>query len=239
MTGLETLLLQQGIQHIGVPMAQWGAGKIGEWWHGPQQETPEQQAQQAMLQQMQRQNQFQRVDFDPIAQHVQRQFQQQALPGLKEQFVASGGARTGAFSRAVAGAEGDLASRLAALRAQHDVGQQQAQMQNYGLDLQRLGGLGSYLTGQQNLGMQAQQLGQQQRQSALDALQGLGRFGQQSSAQDTQRAQARANLAGNVGNVGTGGRAFDQTSTPAGSGALPAIIQALGSSAKYWLPLLV
>jgi hypothetical protein len=123
-----------------------------------------------LLQQLMSQNQG--SSFDPIEQRYRRQFNEQTLPRINEQFGGSGLGGSGPHRSAISTAETDLAERLAALRSQH-------QLQSDNMSQNRLGMLGQYLGGQGQLGIQGQQLGlQRERQSewgpTLSALGGLG-----------------------------------------------------------------
>jgi len=55
-------------------------------------------------------------DIGPVVQEEQRRFQQETLPSLMEQFA--GGGSQGALLRGLQGAQGDIATRLGALRQQ-------------------------------------------------------------------------------------------------------------------------
>lgn len=142
-----------------------------------QQQVPEIAAQQQMLQQMQQPFQG---GFQPIAEEEMRRFQQDILPQLKEQLTAGGQGLGGPMAQAMGGAGQDLATRLAGLGSQYG-------LQERGLEQQRLGGLGQYLTGQQQLGLQAQQLAQRNRQLGQSGLAGLGGFAGQAGQLGLQR----------------------------------------------------
>lgn len=89
------------------------------------QQSPAEQARAQLLQQLQGPAPYQRVNFDPIAQEEMRRFQQQVVPGITNQLAGVGGLNSSALRQALGGAGQDLQTRLAALRAQHDVGENQ------------------------------------------------------------------------------------------------------------------
>lgn len=165
---LGSLALETGLPLLGSYFGPAGAlagGALGQglsdYFRGPSQYDT---ALQQLMGQYQQPYQFNPVDFGPIAQEQTRQFQQQTVPGLAERFTSAGGQRSSAFRQQLGQAGSDLASRLAALQAEHNVGQQQAGMQNQGLNLQRMSGLMGLLQGQQqnqqyNRGMRNQQIG--------------------------------------------------------------------------------
>lgn len=111
-----------------------------------------QESQDELLAQLRQQGQY---DFDPIAQRETTRFNQEILPGIAERFSSMGGQRSSAFRQQLAGAGGDLAERLAALGAGH-------QLQAGELNQRRLGALQNFLGGQQNLAQQNYQFGQNQ-----------------------------------------------------------------------------
>lgn len=134
-------------------------------------ETPYQktarEAQMNLLNQLNTPSQFNRVDFSPIRQQELQRFETQTLPGIAERFA---GRSSGAFQQALSGAGGDLATRLASLEAQHNVGQQGAEQTQQGINLSRLGQLQGFLNQDQQRAMQQQLLRQQQAQGLF----GLG-----------------------------------------------------------------
>lgn len=160
----------------------YGGKKLSDYLFGkPQSET----AQNYLYQALQAPQRFQQVSFDPIAQEAQRQYMQDVVPGLAERF--GGSQRSSAFQQALGQSGSDLASRLAAMRAQHNVGQQGAQMQQQTINQQLLPILAQYLSSQGQLGLGRQQLGQAQRQAALSGLGALGSLGMGQSSEDINR----------------------------------------------------
>ena len=142
-------------QHVigtGIGMAMPGiANKISDWWSGPQQPGPERQAQQAYLQRIQQPFQ---LNTGQRIQQMRNQFNQQTLPGIRNQFAGLGiGHRSSAFGQQLGEAGRDLETNLGALGEQNAL---QEEQMNQG----RMGQLGGYLGGQQDLAMRAQQMGQ-------------------------------------------------------------------------------
>ncbi len=190
-----------GHQFIGMA-APYAFNAARDWWNGPQQPNPEQQAQQGYLQQIQ---QPVNIPYAQQQQQMMNQFNQQTIPGLLERLSGAGGQRSNALGQQLGAAGGDLMTALEAL-------QEQSQLQQAGLNQGRLGQLGGYLAGQQGLGLQAQQLNQQgtiaNREAQLRAM-GLMQgqdLGQQ--AQDLQRLLGRGELQGRLAGLGLG-RQFD------------------------------
>lgn len=172
---------QAGLGALGA----YGTNKLYNYLFGrPQSE----QAQEYLYKMLQQPQQFQQVNFAPIAQEAQRQYLQDVVPGLAERF--SGSQRSSAFQQALGQSGSDLASRLAAMRAQHEVGQQGAQMQQQGINQQLLPILAQYLTSQQGFGLGRQELAQRQRQQALGGLEALGSLGTGQSTEDINRQVA-------------------------------------------------
>jgi hypothetical protein len=186
--------------------------KISSWWNGPQQPTVDQVAQQGYLQQIQ-----QPINIPYAQQHQQlmNQFNQQIVPGLAERFSGAGGQRSSAFGQQLGSAGADLATALGAL-------QEQNQLREAELNQGRLGQLGGYLTGQQQLGLGAQRLAQEGTiASRENALRAMGLMGQQNIAQqriDLDRLLGRGDLAGKLAGLGLGGQ-FD-TIRHGGAGSL-------------------
>lgn len=129
-------------------------------------QIPEVAAQTRLLQQMQQPFQNQ---FAPIAAEEQRRFSQNIIPQIAERFA---GRNSGAFRQQLSQAGQDLATRLASLGSQYN-------LQERGLEQQRQSQLGSYLAGQQQLGLGAQQLANQQQNTGIQGLLGGGRLGTQ------------------------------------------------------------
>lgn len=74
--------------------------------------------------------------FENIANEARRQFGQEVVPSIASRFSASGGIRSGAFPRMLAGEKSNLESRLAALGAQYEQNQQGITNQRFGAALQ-------------------------------------------------------------------------------------------------------
>ena len=73
---------------------------------------------------------LQELDFDPIAERQQREFQTQTVPSLAERFTAlGGGQRSGAFKAALGQAGSDLQSQLAALRSKYGLAANEQRLQ--------------------------------------------------------------------------------------------------------------
>ena len=153
---------------------------IGSYLFGGEDKPDEfKQAQMNLLRSLQRPSQFQSVGFGPQEERARQQFQQQTVPSLAERFTGIGGQRSSAFGQQLGGAAADLESQLAGMRGQHELGQQQAQMQHQGLEQSRLSQLMNMLQGQQETGLRQQQLGQQGRQFGISSLiGGLGKLGE-------------------------------------------------------------
>lgn len=88
------------------------------------QQSPADQARAQLLQQLQGAAPYQRVDFDPIAQEEMRRYRQEVVPSIANQFAGADALRSSGFRQALSGAGQDLQTRLAALRSQHELGQQ-------------------------------------------------------------------------------------------------------------------
>lgn len=125
---------------------------IADWWRGPQQPGPEQQAQTNYLQQIQ---QPYNMGTQQRQQQLMNQFNQQIIPQLQNQYagLGAGDTQNNLFGQAQNMAGANLATNLGAL------GEENA-FQNNQLNQQRLGELGGYLGGQQRLGLEAQGLNQ-------------------------------------------------------------------------------
>lgn len=110
------------------------------------------------------------AEFGPISQEAQRQYQEQVIPRLMEQFRGTGGLRTGGFRQALGAAGTGLQSKLAEMQQLFNQ-QRRGQEQAYGMGLTRAG-----------LGRKFETDVMQPDPSALDAfggnlLQGLGAYG--------------------------------------------------------------
>jgi len=212
---------------VGAALGGAGGGMLSQYLRGLNKDPFEQEAKSSQLELLQslRQKQpFQRVAFDPSQE--QRQFEEQVIPGLAERFTGMGGQRSSAFRQQLAGAGGDLAQRLAGLRSQHELGQQQAEMQAQGMDLNRLSQLQALLSGQQQLGLQ--RAGQQQQQlGQLGQLGlGLGQLGQR-YGESQQQAQSQ-NVANMLKALGlASGQQFETAQQPGQAGAINPALKAL------------
>ena len=180
--------------------APYVAGGIRDWWNGPQQPGPEQQLQQHYMQNIQ---QPINVPYQQQQQEMMNMYQNQLIPQLANRFTAlgAGGQQSNLFRQAQNAQAGDLTTMLEALR-------ERSQLQQSGLEQGRLGQIGGYLGGQQQLGMQAQQLNQQgtiaAREAALRA-QGLMQNynqGQQDLGQRQQQGLAELELRRLMGGLG-------------------------------------
>lgn len=212
---------------MGAQLGAMGGGLLGNLI--PASKTPFQEqaesAQLGLLQQLQQQQPFQRVDFDPIRQQELQRFSTQTVPGLAERFAGTGNIQSSAFQQALGGAGADLGTRLAALQAGHDVGQQGAQLGYRGQDLSRLGQLQSFLRGEADMTSRERAAEQQQ----IGQLLGLGQqaFSEAMGGQDRQ-SQAIRNMLSGASQTGTG----QAVKLP------PGLLQSLAQSAPEILALL-
>jgi hypothetical protein len=195
-TGLNQRL-QQGL----------GGGRLESFYNAitgnqPQEMTPEQMAQQNYLQQIQQPFQ---LGSQQRQQQLMNQFNQQIVPDLKEMFSSLGGQRSSAFGQQLGAAGADLMTNLGAL-------QEQNALQEGQLNQGRLGQLGNYLGGQQQLGLQAQQLGQAgtiaQQENALRRMGLMANYDISGQDARTRQLDSYARMLGNLGNLGMGNR-FD------------------------------
>lgn len=85
--------------------------------------------------------------FEGIQNEAMRRYQQETIPQLAERFAGAGALNSSGFQQSLASSGQELQSRLAALR-------DQSQLQREQLNQNRLGGLGNYLNGQQQLQQQ-------------------------------------------------------------------------------------
>lgn len=156
--------------------------------------VPELLAQSGLLQQLQNPISAQKVNYQPLMQQAQRQYAQEIIPGIAERFSSAGGQRSNAFRNALTNSGQGLAERLASLQLQADLANRSAGQQAQGLDLQRLGQLSGYLSGQQQLGFAGQQAAENARRAQQDAL--LRSYGLSTgiSSQQQQLAQQRQAL---------------------------------------------
>ena len=80
-------------------------------------------------------------DFAPIESLARKDFQEKTLPSIIGQFRGGDEANSSAFQSALSGAGGDLEAKLAALRSQTGLQQQQLNLQGQGQQNQQLMGL--------------------------------------------------------------------------------------------------
>ena len=136
---------------VGQGIGQVGGNLLQDYY---KQNSPAEQARSQLLQQLQGQAPYQRVSFDPIAQEEMRRFNREVVPGIAEQFAGLGATNSSGFRQTLSGAGQDLQTRLAALRAQHEVGQNQFATGAEERRRQMLGSLSGGITGEE----QAQQM---------------------------------------------------------------------------------
>jgi hypothetical protein len=122
------------------------------------QQSPAEQARAQLMQQLQGQAPYQRTNFDPIAQEELRRYRTETVPTLANQFAGLGGLDSSGFRQALSGSSEDLQTRLAALRAQHEMSQNQFTTGAEERRRQMLAGLSGGLAGEE----QQQQYNQQQ-----------------------------------------------------------------------------
>lgn len=165
---------------------------------------------QDLIRQLQQPYQF---NFQPIANEEMRRFQQQTVPSLAERFSGLDAQRSSAFRQSLGAAGSDLSSRLAALQAQTG-------LQSAGINQQRMGQLGSLLSGQQQMANQQDQYRQGLYNNMLgNAVQGyLGMGGQELQRQlgvggllgQAAGMQGNYNLGGLNGLSGLSGQGLNQ-----------------------------
>lgn len=110
---------------------------MGNWWSGtparveqtPTLSQPQQGLQNQAIQQLMAMLSQQGGSFAPIEQQARTGFNQQTVPGLAERFTSMGGAGSGAlsspaFASQLGQAGSGLEQSLAALKSQHNLGQQ-------------------------------------------------------------------------------------------------------------------
>ncbi len=237
---------------VGQGIGQVGGNMMSDYF---QQQSPAGQARAQLLQQLQGQAPYQRTNFDPMAQEEMRRFRTDVVPDIANQFAGLGGINSSGFRQSLSGAGQDLQTRLAALRAQHEMSQNQFATGAEERRRQMLANLSGGISGEE----QAQQMG---RMNQLGNIAGqipgqymdMARFNQQSGNQslanilqqmlNQQNAQNNAiNQTGQLGNAGMG-NSFEnvqqqiptrgQQAMRGGLDALNALIQAssrVGSAA--------
>lgn len=139
--------------------------------------SPERQLQKQLMEQYS--NQGNQPSFEPIRQRALQDYEERIKPALMERFVGMGSYGSSPYYQALNRGERDLQTQLAALESEWQRGGE-------GNRLQQLANLGSYLTGQQQLGLASQQAqaGQQQAMQEM-AFKQLG-LGQQKSQSDIE-----------------------------------------------------
>lgn len=223
-------LAQQAALGAGTYAAQGLGNRFNNWLNGPQQAQPmgpEQQAQQNYLQQIQ---QPVNIPYQAQQQEMIRQFNQQTVPGLLERLTGSGvgGGRSNAQGLLLGAGGADLMQMLEALR-------EQSQLQEANLNQGRLGQLGGYLGGQQQLGLQAQQLGQQgtiaNREAQLRAMGLMQGANQAQQGQWLQQLLGRGELGGRLAGLGLG-RQFDVLRHGGAPANIGGVVQGIGQGAQ-------
>lgn len=126
-------------------------------------QSPAGQARGQLLQQLQGPAPYQRTNFDPLAQEEIRRFNRDVLPNISEQFAGAGGINSSGYRQALSGAGQDLQTRLAALRSQHEMGQDQFMNGAEERRRQMLAGLSGGMYGEE----QAQQMGRMNQMNQL------------------------------------------------------------------------
>ncbi len=201
--GLGQQYLPQGVQDvlggIGNSISGFGNALMGE----DDQMTPEQQAQQSYLQQIQQPVQLNTAQRQ---QQMINQFEQQDLPALLERFTSMGGQRSGAFGQQLGSARANLRTNLGAL------GEENA-LQEANLNQNRLGELRGHLGQQQQMGLQSTIANREAQLRNLGMMQNYD-LGQQQ--QNTNRLGAYGNVLQGLGNFG--GRQPWDTINQAGQG---------------------
>lgn len=171
-----------------------GLGRLFGYGNNNQAPVPELLAQQGLLQQLQQPINAQPIDYAPLAQQAQRQYAEQIVPGIAERFSSVGGQRSNAFRNALISGGQGLAERLAGLQLQADIANRNAMQQSQGLNLQRLGQLGGYLSGQQQLGFAGQQAAEAARRAQQESLLKAYGLSSETAGQQQQLAQQRQAL---------------------------------------------
>lgn len=197
--GLGQQYLPQGVQD-----ALGGAGNaMGGLYNAvfnPEEEmTPERQAQQAYLQRIQQPFQLGTAQRQ---QQMMNNFNQNILPGIRNQFAGAGvGQRSSAFGQQLGSAGADLQSMLGALGEQNAL---QEEQMNQGRGNQ----LAGFLGGQQNLAMQAQEMGQRgtiaQQNNQLQRMLQMANYNTGQQEQTGNQQQRYANIMGGLGNQAQG-----------------------------------
>lgn len=163
-----------------------------DWYTGYEEPlTDEEQAQQDILQRFRERA---GTGTDDIIAEARRGFQQETVPDILERIGGAGQGRSSALNLALANASQGLEGRLANLRENIERG--------------RLGDISNYLTGQQNVGLRLQDLGQRQRESARGTLGSAMQYGLQQSQGGESRAQAPINAQQQQANITLGQQAF-------------------------------
>ncbi len=131
---------------IGQGIGQVGGNLLQDYF---KQNSPAEQARSQLMQQLQGQAPYQRTDFNPIAQEEMRRFNRETVPGISNQFAGLGGLNSSGFRQSLSGAGQDLQTRLAALRANHEMTQNQFATGAEERRRQMLGGLAGGIAGEE------------------------------------------------------------------------------------------
>ncbi|SRR6266403_815885 len=166
------------------------------WWNGPQAPNQDVNAQQNFLQGIQRPI---NIDWQALQQEARNRFNTQTIPEMQNQWagLGAGGHQSNLFGQQQMTAGNELETMLAALQARSQLAEQEAQTG-------RLGQLGNYLGGQQQLGLNAQEINQRGAIANREAaLRGLGLFqnydiGRQ--GEQTRKDDVISRLLGGLGN---------------------------------------
>ncbi len=140
------------------------------------------------------------TDFAPIEKQTLRQFQEQILPGIKEQFAGVGGLKSSGFQGAAQAGGERLAESLAALRSKFGLERGsvlgQLGLKQGALEQQRAASAGQ-------LGTQRYQLGQQGQAQKFGQQLNLANLGLQENAQELQRRQLGLSAGASILNRGS------------------------------------
>jgi hypothetical protein len=179
-------------------MNQQGMGGMGGAQGQMGQMTPQEMMQQYYQQQIQQPYQY---NYQAEQQRIANDYNRRVRPQLAQQFGGAGLQDSSYFTNALRDSEGDLNYQLAAL------GERGRNRENE-LNQARLGQIGQYNLGLQDLGLRHRDLAQrgtiQQRQDALQQLGAMGGFGQQQQANYLNQLYNRLNAQGNLGNLAQG-----------------------------------
>lgn len=199
--------------NAGANLGRLGGSLLSSLLQGMGGQSPEDSAQQQLLGELRQRN---TQPFEPIAAEARRNYQQTTLPSLNRYYADIGTPHSGEYANALSSSGADLESMLAAMSSQHGTEQQK-------MNDARMGSLGSYLQGQQELGQNQNQFNRN-----------LG-FRQQNLMSDYKlRQQHPYEAYGNAGKTGLG-QQFETHRTAGKTGAvnpqnLALLMQYLGMS---------